>query len=240
MGQRKKICVNCGTKVDIDKDICPTCGGTQFRRSEDDGTTILRFTSVQNKVEEDTQEIPQISRRKIVLGKKIRNRWKKWKRKAGKSLAGTGEKAEALKDKFQSLPETTRKLSLILGAVVIVLVVVLIVAMLVIGNKNSEGTAPAASPTPSSETTAAPETPDATANPDGSAIGKAVILEDIINVRTAPDTGAAILGIVEIDSQHDVYEIRSDGDYTWYRIGDEQWIADSHDEWVKYTPEGEG
>lgn len=241
MGQRKKICVNCGAKVDIDRDICPTCGGTQFRRSEDDGTSILRFTSVQNTIdEEDTQELPQVKKKKLVIGKKIKNRWKKWKKKAGKSLAGTSEKAEELKDKFDNLPDTTRKLSLILGVVVVLLVVVLIVAMLVMGGKNKDGAGSVATPTPSAEVTATPDTASATANPDGSAIGKALILEDIINVRTSPDTSAPVLGIVEVDTEHDVYEIRNDEDYTWYRIGDEQWIADSNDEWVKYTPAEEG
>ena len=240
MGQRKKICVNCGAKVDYDTTICPTCGSTQFRRSEDDGTTILRFTSVQNTIEEDTQELPQVKKRKIVLGKKIKNRWKKWKIKAGKSLAKTNDKVEELQDKFQQLPETTKKLSLLLGAVVILLVVALIVAMLVLGGKGNEKAGPAASPTPSAQVTATPESLSATANPDGSAIGKVTILEDIINVRTSPDTESSILGIVELDTEHDVYEIRSDEDYTWYRIGAEQWIADSHDEWVKYTPNEEG
>lgn len=240
MGQRKKICVNCGAKVDYDRDICPSCGGTQFRRSEDDGTSILRFTSMQNTVEESTEEIPQVKRRKIVLGKKIRNRWKKWKRKAGKSLAETGEKAEELQERFNRLPSSTRQLSLILGAVAVVLVVVLIIAFVVVGGKDKKGGKAVATPTPSAEVTPTPESLEATADPDGNPIGEVVILEDIINVRTAPDTGAAVLGIVEVDTTHDVYEIQSDAEYTWYRIGDEQWIADSNQEWVKYTPAKEG
>ena len=44
------------------------------------------------------------------------------------------------------------------------------------------------------------------------------------------------LDVAEYGAVYDVYEVRTDAQYMWYRIGDDMWIADSEGEWVTFTP----
>ena len=70
-------------------------------------------------------------------------------------------------------------------------------------------------------------------------LGSAKVNVDNLNIRTSPSTSAealsspAMRGVTET-----VYEITQAEGYTWYRIGDNQWIADNG-EWVTYSPYSE-
>ena len=69
---------------------------------------------------------------------------------------------------------------------------------------------------------------------DGKPIGTLEVLaDDGINVRTGPSTDNDVVEAVEDGRKLDVYEISEDGTYTWYRIGEDKWIADGGG-WVDY------
>lgn len=55
-----------------------------------------------------------------------------------------------------------------------------------------------------------------------------------INVRETPSTESTIVGSVYEGEEYQVYEINKTDEYTWYRIGDGQWIADGGG-WVTFT-----
>lgn len=55
-----------------------------------------------------------------------------------------------------------------------------------------------------------------------------------LRVRTAPSTGAEILGYASVGF-YNYYETRDSDGYTWYRIADNQWVASSG-EWTKIYP----
>lgn len=214
MGERDKVCLDCGTTVDASEKYCPVCHGTRFRMSEDDGTTILRFSSSHSEPappEKHEKKPASHSRGK-------------------KQPAPVKKEIRLLAEKYDRLPVLTKKLTMILAAVAVLLAIVLAAAALNFKGNGNE----AVSSSPSAVPSATPESADATPAPDGSAIGRAVIVEDLINVRTEPDTSAPILGVVETGTEHDVFEVRESGGYTWYRIGDQQWIADSGG-WITYT-----
>ena len=71
----------------------------------------------------------------------------------------------------------------------------------------------------------------------GSKVGTAEVIVDEIRVRTGPGTGFDEAGEgVVYGEVFDVYDVSSDNDYMWYRIGDDMWIADYQGEWVNFTP----
>ena len=88
------------------------------------------------------------------------------------------------------------------------------------------------------EQTAAPEqtaepTPEPT--PEGpTVIGTATVNVDKLNIRAEANTGSAAVGTAVAGKTYDVYETASDGQYTWYRIGDGQWFADNGS-WITFT-----
>ena len=70
---------------------------------------------------------------------------------------------------------------------------------------------------------------------NGGVLGSVVIANDMaINVRTSPSTDGDIVGTVYTSEIYEVLEIKKDDSYTWYRIGDNQWIADGGG-WLTYT-----
>ena len=105
---------------------------------------------------------------------------------------------------------------------------------------NSQETPAAAEPETTAETeqTAAPEqtvepTPEPT--PEGpTVIGTATVNVDKLNIRAEANTGSAAVGTAVAGKTYDVYETVTDGQYTWYRIGDGQWFADNGS-WITYT-----
>ena len=67
-----------------------------------------------------------------------------------------------------------------------------------------------------------------------SVIGVVTVNVDRLNIRTTPSTSGTSLGKAVSGFTYDVYEITSGEGYTWYRIGEGQWIADNGS-WVSYN-----
>ena len=98
---------------------------------------------------------------------------------------------------------------------------------------SADATATASS---SSETTAT-ATPAATATASttttGSAIGKVTVNVNGLNIRSSASTAGSKVGTATNGQSYDVYSTTSSGGYTWYQIGNNQWIADNGS-WVTY------
>jgi hypothetical protein len=54
-----------------------------------------------------------------------------------------------------------------------------------------------------------------------------------LNVRSGPDVSNEKYYTAAKGTQFYAYETRENGGYTWYRIGNDQWIADQDNEWIK-------
>ena len=111
-------------------------------------------------------------------------------------------------------------------------------------------------PTPTVEATATPDasadasasassdaaaTPTATAAPTatastsstGSVIGRVTVNVNGLNIRSSASTAGNAVGAATNGQTYDVYSTTSAGGYTWYQIGNNQWIADNGS-WVTY------
>ncbi len=66
-------------------------------------------------------------------------------------------------------------------------------------------------------------------------IGQCYINVDAIKVRTAPNLNAEQVDVATLGQLKEVYEVVENDGYTWYRIGEDNWIA-SDGSWVSYTP----
>lgn len=81
-----------------------------------------------------------------------------------------------------------------------------------------------------------PDTPTATPEiSQPTAIGKATINIESINIRKDASASSEKDGTVTQGQSVDVYETKEVEGYTWYRIGENQWIA-SDGTWLTYTP----
>ena len=58
------------------------------------------------------------------------------------------------------------------------------------------------------------------------------VLVDSLRVRTGHSTKDSVLGFVQKNAIYNYYETYNDNTYIWYRIGDNQWIADTG-EWLE-------
>lgn len=79
-----------------------------------------------------------------------------------------------------------------------------------------------------------PETtkPEATPAPV-SAKGSLKVLVDELNIRSSSSTYSSAVGKAQNGKTYDVYESYYNQGYTWYRIGENQWVAGRND-WVSY------
>ena len=59
-----------------------------------------------------------------------------------------------------------------------------------------------------------------------------------LRVRKAPATNQAILGFAKDNGIYNYYEVKEQGGYTWYKIADNQWLANSED-WCTIFPKKE-
>lgn len=66
-------------------------------------------------------------------------------------------------------------------------------------------------------------------------LGKITVTADNLNVRSDANKDATRLWLAHKGGEYEVYEVRSDNGYTWYRIGAYSWVADQNGEWVKYS-----
>ena len=68
-----------------------------------------------------------------------------------------------------------------------------------------------------------------------STIGSVDILTDVIRVRDGAGTDYNEVGEATNGQHYDVYEQYFDGTYTWYRIGDNQWVP-TDGTWMNFNP----
>lgn len=64
-------------------------------------------------------------------------------------------------------------------------------------------------------------------------IGIAKVITNNLRIRQTPSTKNKIVGHVENGKSYNVYQIKVNEGYTWYRIGTEKWIADNG-KWLIY------
>ena len=64
-------------------------------------------------------------------------------------------------------------------------------------------------------------------------VGKVKVNVSGLNIRKLPNASSDKAGKTENGKSYDVYDIYNGATYTWYRIGDGQWIADNGS-WVTY------
>lgn len=78
-------------------------------------------------------------------------------------------------------------------------------------------------------------TPTATASTSstGSVIGRVTVNVNGLNIRSSASTAGNAVGAATNGQTYDVYSTTSAGGYTWYQIGNNQWIADNGS-WVTY------
>lgn len=79
------------------------------------------------------------------------------------------------------------------------------------------------------------ETPSET-EATGDVVGSAEVIVDELRIRSGSGTGFDEVDVAPYGAVYDVYEVRSDNEYMWYRIGEDMWIADSEGSWVTFTP----
>ena len=58
-----------------------------------------------------------------------------------------------------------------------------------------------------------------------------------LNIRSGPGTSYQAVGRCNIGDSFSVYDVTSDGKYTWYKIGEGQWVADENGTYVHYHEE---
>ena len=83
-------------------------------------------------------------------------------------------------------------------------------------------------PTPTPEIEETPE-------PDDGIIGSAHVMVTDLTIRKGPGVSYEQNGITEYDATYDVYEIAEADGYTWYKVAEDQWVADYLGQYVTYT-----
>ena len=69
-------------------------------------------------------------------------------------------------------------------------------------------------------------------------IGTATVNVSGLRIRKGPGTGYSTIGVAQDGGSYYVYEVKQDDQYTWYKIGNDQWFA-STGNWVTYTKKEE-
>lgn len=69
---------------------------------------------------------------------------------------------------------------------------------------------------------------------ESTSIGKVVVNVSDLNIRSQAGTAGSLVGNADEGKTYYVFEVTKDDSYTWYRIGEDQWIADDGT-WVTYT-----
>ena len=87
---------------------------------------------------------------------------------------------------------------------------------------------------PVTEETCWPEGKPAVTELSSPVVGTAKVKVSNLNIRENAHTDSASKGHAEMGKTYDVYAVARDESYTWYRIGEGQWIA-SDGSWVEFT-----
>lgn len=254
-------CLNCGSLVPAGEKFCPVCGdpvtgndrlqtnNIKFPESAPEADT-LGFVPVEEKKAAPAVQ-PQADAKTITV--------KKQPQKQESAPAPVKEKKPSLFSRifFEEVEvdddeyEEEKHHSHALPIILIILLAVLIGAFgflylekpdLLNRGLNKIGlglpgySSSAAAATVEASTSAVPSEAAATATPAVStSIGTLTVNIESINIRdTAATTGNA-LGQATQGTQYTVLASQTGEGYTWYEIGENQWIADSNGEWVTFT-----
>ena len=76
---------------------------------------------------------------------------------------------------------------------------------------------------------------DSTASGTADSIGHITVKVDKLNIRRTPATDGEKAGQANTGDEYPVYETSAGEGYTWYRISENQWIADKDQEWAEFT-----
>lgn len=96
-------------------------------------------------------------------------------------------------------------------------------------------TAPAATATPAA--TPAPSSTPATSSAPADKTGTVTVNVYGLNIRNSATTSTARVGQAQYGKTYNVYATKNADGYTWYQIGDAQWIAGTSD-WLTYQADG--
>ena len=128
---------------------------------------------------------------------------------------------------------------IVTGVLLAILAVGIGVAVAIIKSDHSDDKEPqrtaeteTATPEATAETT--PE-PTEEAVPDDGSIGTAYILVTDLTMRKGPGVIYDQNGMAEPQKTYTVYEVTQADGYTWYRVGEDQWVPDLQSQFVTYT-----
>ncbi|MCR4952044.1 MAG: SH3 domain-containing protein [Solobacterium sp.] len=138
----------------------------------------------------------------------------------------------------KGLPVLTKILMFLAAAACLVLLIFdsKLLGILPSGKKNNtpsqQSGEPSAEVTPSADP--AEVTPTPVPHPEGS-VGSARVQITGLRIRKGPGTNYEIIGEASNGEIFDVYEIKNDGTFDWYRVGENKWIA-NNGQYAVYTP----
>lgn len=67
-------------------------------------------------------------------------------------------------------------------------------------------------------------------------IGTVVYTESNVNIRKQPSKSSERVSVMTSPATYDVYDVVEADGFTWYKIGQDQWIS-NNGQWAEYTPE---
>lgn len=100
-------------------------------------------------------------------------------------------------------------------------------------NMESDVDANAGSETKNTSTVIEETTTENTSSDSNGVIGEATVKVNKLRIRSKAATSSEKVGYVKKGKSYDVYETKTAGGYTWYRIGEDQWIANDGS-WITY------
>lgn len=59
------------------------------------------------------------------------------------------------------------------------------------------------------------------------------MITDKLRIRAKPNTESEIVGHAEKNRTYEILDIVQGGDYTWYKIGEDQYIASREGDWTR-------
>lgn len=246
-------CLNCGSIVPNGKKFCPVCGDPVIENKK---TSIPSLVTTQADTinfvpekEETTKLSEQTEPTKAVSVEKERT--PKAEKKQSFLSKLFFEEVEISDEEASSLSESKGKKSNshILPIILIVLLAIIIGALgylylekpdILNRGLNKIGLGlpgyTQATETPAPTASASSTTVTATATPTVKVgIGTLTVSIESINIRDLATTTGNAIGKATQGTEYTVLASTTGEGYTWYEIGQDQWIADSNGEWVTFT-----
>lgn len=258
----KQYCMNCGSIVDDSTGYCPVCGeplGQKVEKKEETTQTTINVAFPKDPEIESTQQIPvevqqqtlpHIPSQNVQVDdeeedEKPVNPVKKF---LSRIVFEPDEEEYDEPKKTRSHSDDEESSFPVLPVVLVVIVSILIgsIGYLWIARPDvlnsglktiglglpgyQEEVKP--EPTTTAEPTASAEAtvePEVTAEPS---LGTVTVAIESINIRSLPSTSGDALGKAKNGTSYEILDKESAEGYTWYKIGEDQWIADKDGTWV--------